>query len=238
MASNENLALSDVGRALASGYVEDGLQRAQSRHSHPHRLENEPVSQARADGGRDAWLFLAGCFCIEALTWGECINLLQLSFASMSQEHSYGHGPVLQRTCGPRPFFHTMSLSTTMSVSYTLAIVTFVVRIFVGSCGSPTVKPAVSIFITSRRIFQYRLACPGAKFWSDVQLRWLLYEKNVVTMILNISQDSLSLSVYFKNTTARMPHSRKNIPASLSLALRQWYGFFAIDICYLISLRC
>lgn len=24
----------------------------------------------RVDGGKDAWLFLAGCFCIEALVWG------------------------------------------------------------------------------------------------------------------------------------------------------------------------
>ena len=51
-------------------------------------------------------------------------------------------------------------------------------------------------------------------------------------MMLNISQDSLSLSVYFKNTTPRMRHSRRNHPASQSLVLRQWYGFstFAFTI--------
>ena len=74
MASNENLALSNVGRALASGYEEDGLQRAPSRRSHPHEMQNENYSLPKADGGKDAWFFLAGCFCIEALTWGECIK--------------------------------------------------------------------------------------------------------------------------------------------------------------------
>lgn len=69
MASNENLALSNFGRAFASGYAEDGLQRAQSRLPH-HGPENERVSLPKADGGRKAWLFLAGCFFIEALTWG------------------------------------------------------------------------------------------------------------------------------------------------------------------------
>lgn len=33
--------------------------------------------QLRADGGEDAWLFLAGCFVLEALVWGsenKCIE--------------------------------------------------------------------------------------------------------------------------------------------------------------------
>ena len=72
MASTENLALSNVGRALASGYEEDGLQRVPSRRSRPYEVQNEHVSLPKADGGKDAWFFLAGCFCIEALTWGEC----------------------------------------------------------------------------------------------------------------------------------------------------------------------
>ena len=73
MASNENLALSTLNRASASGYEENGLQRAQSRHPHPYEVQMDHVSLPKADGGKDAWLFLAGCFCIEALTWGECI---------------------------------------------------------------------------------------------------------------------------------------------------------------------
>lgn len=50
-------------------------------------------------------------------------------------------------------------------------------------------------------------------------------------MMLNIFQDSPSLSVCFKSTTARMRRSPKNHPASLSLVLRQWYGFIAIVFC-------
>jgi hypothetical protein len=33
--------------------------------------EIEQANLPRADGGMDAWLFLAGCFTIEALVWGE-----------------------------------------------------------------------------------------------------------------------------------------------------------------------
>jgi hypothetical protein len=33
--------------------------------------EREQVNLPRADGGREAWLFLAGCFIIEALVWGK-----------------------------------------------------------------------------------------------------------------------------------------------------------------------
>ena len=45
------------------------------------------------------------------------------------------------------------------------------------------------------------------------------------TKILKYVQDSRSLSVYFKNTTARMRHFQRKLPASLSLVLRQWYAF-------------
>lgn len=72
MASNDNLALSNLGIVSASGYEEDGLQRAHSRHSQVHGQEFENASLPKADGGKHAWLFLAGCFCIEALTWGKC----------------------------------------------------------------------------------------------------------------------------------------------------------------------
>jgi len=32
--------------------------------------EAEAVALPRADGGKDAWMFLAACFTIEALVWG------------------------------------------------------------------------------------------------------------------------------------------------------------------------
>jgi hypothetical protein len=34
-------------------------------------LDEEEIYAPRADGGKDAWLFLAGCFIFEALIWGE-----------------------------------------------------------------------------------------------------------------------------------------------------------------------
>ena len=50
--------------------------------------------------------------------------------------------------------------------------------------------------------------------------------------MLNISQASRSLSVYFKNTTAPMCPFRRNHLASPLLVLWQWYGFSLIDFCY------
>lgn len=38
--------------------------------------EREQVNLPRADGGKEAWLFLCGCFTIEALVWGRFHNLL------------------------------------------------------------------------------------------------------------------------------------------------------------------
>jgi hypothetical protein len=32
---------------------------------------NPEFSLPKADGGKDAWLFLAACFTVEALVWGE-----------------------------------------------------------------------------------------------------------------------------------------------------------------------
>ena len=62
MASTEDFGLSDFGRARLPGYEES--------HEHEH------ASLPKADGGKDAWLFLAGSFCIEALVWGEEILIL------------------------------------------------------------------------------------------------------------------------------------------------------------------
>lgn len=45
-------------------------QDASSRMSPFDRQEHEQITLPRADGGRQAWLFLAGSFMIEALLWG------------------------------------------------------------------------------------------------------------------------------------------------------------------------
>ena len=33
-------------------------------------LDHQGITLPRADGGKDAWLALAGCFVLEALVWG------------------------------------------------------------------------------------------------------------------------------------------------------------------------
>ncbi len=38
--------------------------------------EREQVNLPRADGGKEAWLFLCGCFTIEALVWGRLEPLI------------------------------------------------------------------------------------------------------------------------------------------------------------------
>ena len=77
MASNESLALSNPGKKFASGYAEDEIQPAHSRQSH-RGSEDQHVSLPTTDGARNAWMFLADCFCVEALMWGEFIHMLQL----------------------------------------------------------------------------------------------------------------------------------------------------------------
>ena len=44
------------------------------------------------DGGREAWLFLAGSFFIEALVWGKCLFLKVFSFFSFLNFRSILHG--------------------------------------------------------------------------------------------------------------------------------------------------
>lgn len=72
MASSSEIALTDLGRSRTSGYEEDGQQSIYSRHSRDTRTEQEQATLPPVDGGRQAWLFLVGCFFIEALVWGEC----------------------------------------------------------------------------------------------------------------------------------------------------------------------
>ena len=44
------------------------------------RFRQQSVTQREftlppADQGKDAWLFLAGCFMVEALIWGTCLQI-------------------------------------------------------------------------------------------------------------------------------------------------------------------
>lgn len=71
MTSTDAISLTDFSQVRSSGFDEDGQGLVHSRRL---TLEENGYAQTplpRADGGKDAWLFLAGCFAIEALTWGK-----------------------------------------------------------------------------------------------------------------------------------------------------------------------
>lgn len=69
MASTHDFELSDSGNTQNSVCEEIG--QSHLNNIHPHLEEHErQVFLPKADSGKDAWLFLAGCFGIEALTWG------------------------------------------------------------------------------------------------------------------------------------------------------------------------
>ena len=73
------IALSEFNRSTNFGNGQSGspLTNRQPMHQEEEdgRGHGQEFSLPRADGGTDAWLFLAGCFMIEALVWGE-LNLL------------------------------------------------------------------------------------------------------------------------------------------------------------------
>jgi hypothetical protein len=53
--------------------IRDGFEDNQATQSDDGPIHE--FSLPRADGGKQAWLFLAGCFFIEALVWGELFSL-------------------------------------------------------------------------------------------------------------------------------------------------------------------
>jgi hypothetical protein len=58
-----DIALSDVAAQQDSSQVGGSPDRQESQ-------ERTEFSLPQADGGKDAWLFLAACFVVEALVWG------------------------------------------------------------------------------------------------------------------------------------------------------------------------
>ena len=56
---------------------------------------NSPgISLARADGGKDAWLFLASCFVIEALVWGKQTEYQSPNYILTHKEEAF-HFPLV-----------------------------------------------------------------------------------------------------------------------------------------------
>ena len=72
----ENIHLSNY---LRTNQIEDGGLAATQNHSGRHEF-----SLPQADGGKDAWLFLAAGFVVEALVWGkQCLFLDLVSILDM-----------------------------------------------------------------------------------------------------------------------------------------------------------
>lgn len=67
-----DVALADVAVGMASSREVGGSESIYPTEEASGRLE---FSLPQADGGRDAWLFLAACFVVEALVWGEYYTL-------------------------------------------------------------------------------------------------------------------------------------------------------------------
>lgn len=65
MESPDDIVLHDLSNYLGTNQPEDGRLRATQNRSGAHEFSLPP-----ADGGKDAWLFLAACFVVEALVWG------------------------------------------------------------------------------------------------------------------------------------------------------------------------
>jgi hypothetical protein len=67
-----DIAMTDTAGERISSPLEGEPETAHPTEEHLNRPE---FSLPQADGGRDAWLFLAACFVIEALVWGRCFSL-------------------------------------------------------------------------------------------------------------------------------------------------------------------
>jgi hypothetical protein len=125
MASTSDIPLADFSRRHGDQYLPDQAQQTQSaisRESIPidtgdaedawqteQQLpsdvgEREQINLPKADGGKEAWLFLCGCFTIEALVWGrsDCLFLRESSI-----EGNFHKGSFFSKTA-----FHVLSLST------------------------------------------------------------------------------------------------------------------------------
>lgn len=61
-----NIALTSIGASVPSNQSHE--------HSQSDNGQLHEFSLPRADGGKDAWLFLAGCFTLEALIWGTSLH--------------------------------------------------------------------------------------------------------------------------------------------------------------------
>jgi hypothetical protein len=90
-----DIALSDLTAEGISSSQAGGPHGTNPTEELPDRLE---FSLPQADGGKDAWLFLAACFVVEALVWGRyyLTCLLTLHVVTARTECSLPRSPGLR----------------------------------------------------------------------------------------------------------------------------------------------
>lgn len=80
---DSDIALTDLGGQLSSIHEPTQYERHGTSNQLEQQSDRPEFSLPRADGGKDAWLFLAACFVVEALVWGKipevfyCLSCLQ-----------------------------------------------------------------------------------------------------------------------------------------------------------------
>lgn len=89
MESANDIAIQDISHFLGNNPQSGEVGQYDSSPS----TRRHEFSLPRADGGKDAWLFLAACFIVEALVWGEfALSLLEyMRDSTMRCEESKGH---------------------------------------------------------------------------------------------------------------------------------------------------
>ena len=94
----DGISLREINRTHNPGYVEPREANAQRSGS---LWENDRPTQEFSlppvDGGKYAWLFLAGCFTIEALVWGKPFVLSCLVKKARIIHHIVSGGVILEK---------------------------------------------------------------------------------------------------------------------------------------------
>ena len=87
--------MADSERLQLWSLEESGQSTNDTRHRASAGLDDRSLgfSLPRADGGKEAWLFLGGCFFIEALTWGKRPETVH-GVAFFFNQRIANHGPL------------------------------------------------------------------------------------------------------------------------------------------------
>ena len=76
---DDDIALTEVARSTST--VRDVIRRRSTVESN---VRGQEFSLPKADSGKEAYLFLCGCFCIEALVWGKFSKSVAVTYFEYS----------------------------------------------------------------------------------------------------------------------------------------------------------